>query len=66
MKDGAATTYIQVAYLLAEPSTIEREFNALMEIDDNFPKLILSLDRVNRSMNGIVHKNLIDYLMEEW
>ena len=66
VKDGAATTYIQVAYLLAEPSTIEREFNALMEIDDNFPKLILSLDRVNRSMNGIVHKNLIDYMMEEW
>ena len=56
--------YIQVAYLLAEPATIEREFSVLEQIDDNYPKLVLSLDRVNRSRNGIIHRNLINFLLE--
>jgi hypothetical protein len=55
--------YIQVAYLLAEKSTIEREFNPLEAIPDNYPKMVLSLDPVNRSRNGIIHMNIIDYLL---
>ncbi|MBN2858686.1 MAG: ATP-binding protein [Sphaerochaetaceae bacterium] len=57
--------YIQVAYLLAEPSTIEREFSPLEAINDNYPKLALSLDPVNRSRNGIVHRNIIEYLLSD-
>jgi predicted AAA+ superfamily ATPase len=33
--------YIQVCYLLNEKSTIEREFNSLLDIKDNYPKLVL-------------------------
>ena len=55
--------YIQVTYLLAEASTIEREFSVLEAIEDNFPKYVISMDKVNRSRNGIVHKNIIDFLM---
>ncbi len=62
--DGAKTAYIQVAYLLAEPTTIEREFSALESIEDNYPKYVISMDKVNRSRNGIVHKNIMDFLME--
>ena len=57
--------YIQVAYLLAEPATIEREFSPLETIDDNYPKMVLSMDVVNRSRNGIIHMNIIDYLLAE-
>jgi len=60
---GREKLYIQVAYLLAEPATIEREFSPLEAIDDNFTKIVLSMDPVNRSRNGIIHMNIIDYLL---
>lgn len=63
--DGESTKYIQVTYLLAEDSTIEREFSVLEAIEDNFPKIVISMDKVNRSRNGIVHKNIIDFLLED-
>lgn len=62
--NGDQKTYIQVTYLLAEQSTIEREFSVLEKINDNFPKVVISMDRVNRSRNGILHKNIIDFLVE--
>ena len=62
---GREKFYIQVAYLLAEPTTIEREFSPLETIDDNYPKMVLSMDPVNRSRNGIIHMNIIDYLLTE-
>lgn len=36
--NGDMKLYIQVTYLLAEESTIEREFPMLEAIDDNYPK----------------------------
>lgn len=57
--------YYQVAYLLADEKVIEREFKALEMIEDNYPKYVLSLDKVDFSRNGIIHKNIIDWLMEE-
>jgi predicted AAA+ superfamily ATPase len=62
---GNERIYIQVAYLLAEPDTIEREFSPLEAIDDNFKKMVLSMDPVNRSRNGIIHMNIIDYLLND-
>ena len=63
--DAETKRYIQVTYLLAEKSTIDREFSVLEEIDDNYEKLVISMDKVNRSRNGILHKNIIDFLLEE-
>lgn len=62
--DGDEKTYIQVTYLLAEESTIEREFSVLEKIKDSYPKLVISMDKINRSRNGVQHKNIIDFLME--
>jgi len=62
---GKEKLYIQVAYLLAEQTTIEREFSPLETIDDNYPKMVISMDPVNRSRNGIIHMNIIDYLLAE-
>lgn len=57
--------YIQVAYILADDSVVEREFGAYKGIDDNYPKYVLSMDRFNFSQNGIIHKNVIDWLLEK-
>jgi hypothetical protein len=58
--------YVQVAYLLAGPDTLEREFGNLERIPDNYPKLVLSLDEVGPDQrNGILRKHLVDFLLEE-
>lgn len=56
--------YFQVAYLLEDPKTEAREFGAYKEINDNYPKYVLSLDRADFSKDGIIHKNIIDWLLE--
>ena len=57
--------YIQVAYLLDRESTIEREFGNLLAIKDNFPKMVLSLDDYGeKTRQGIIRKNIIDFLLE--
>ena len=56
--------YVQVCYLLASDQTLEREFSPLQAIRDNWPKLILSLDEVNRSTLGIEHRNLQQWLLQ--
>lgn len=57
--------YLQVCYLLADQSTIEREFTPLEKIADNYPKYVLSMDKLGLSeRNGIYRKNLIEFLLE--
>ena len=56
--------YIQVAYILADESVVRREFNAFNEIDDHYQKLVLSLDKSDFSQDGIVHRNVIDWLLD--
>ncbi|GHT81717.1 ATPase [Actinomycetota bacterium] len=58
--------YYQVAYILTDEKTVEREFGAFKKIADNFPKYVLSMDKIDFSQNGIVHKNIEDWLMEEF
>lgn len=57
--------YFQVTYLLAEESTVEREFAPLQNIHDNFPKYVLSLDPITQSREGIIHRNIIEFLKSE-
>ncbi|MCD4789127.1 MAG: ATP-binding protein [Bacteroidales bacterium] len=50
------TIYIQVAYLLNEPKTFEREFGNLLLIKDNHEKIVVSLDDVKFSnYEGVKH-----------
>lgn len=55
--------YIQVAYILADDSVIQREFGAYKKIDDNYPKYVITMDKFDLSQNGIIHKNIIDWLL---
>lgn len=43
--------------------TIEREFGAYKSVNDNNPKYVISLDSVDLSHDGIIHLNLIDFLL---
>jgi predicted AAA+ superfamily ATPase len=56
--------YIQVAYLLADPAVVEREFSALNQIPDHYPKRVISLDTFDFSRDGVIHQNLIDFLLQ--
>ena len=62
--DGRKKCFIQVAYYLNSPETIEREFGAFAPISDAAPKYVLSLDRFDYSRDGIGHINIVDFLME--
>ena len=53
--------YIQVAYILADESVINREFRAFKNIDDNYPKYVITMDKFDFSQEGIIHKIVIDY-----
>ena len=57
--------YIQVTYLLDSEKVIEREFFAFEGLNDDVPKYILSLDKENLSRDGIIHKNIIEWLLEK-
>lgn len=55
--------YYQVTYALATDDVIEREFGAYKNIDDNYPKYVISTDTFDMSQNGIIHKNIIDWIL---
>ncbi len=59
------TTYFQVAYLLSEPSTIDREFGNLLSIKDQFDKYVISTDSFFSTATylGIKHLNIRKFLM---
>ena len=59
--------YVQVAYLLADESTVNREFGVYDTIRDNFPKYVITMDEIDMSRNGIKHRNIRDFLIaDEW
>ncbi len=59
-------SYYQVSYLLGNKKTVDREFGNLLDIDDHYPKYVISMDSfpVTASMKGIRHIRLIDFLLE--
>ena len=55
--------YYQVCYYLNDEQVVEREFGAYSNINDNYPKYVISMDELDFSQNGIIHKNIIDWLL---
>ena len=58
--------YYQVTLSLMDKNVMERETKSLKNIHDNYPKYILSLDKIGTNINddGIIHLNLIDWLLK--
>lgn len=65
-RKGEARIYVQVTASMTDPSTFEREMRPLREILDNYPKIVLTLDRFSDGdYEGILVRNAIDWLLEE-
>lgn len=64
---GGKTIYIQVAYLLNEESTVKREFGNLMQVPDNYPKYVVSMDPITKpkDYDGITHMPLRTFLLTD-
>ena len=64
-KAGSKRIYIQVAYIIANNDTREREFGNLHNINDNYPKYVVSMTPgvTRNDDNGITHLHLRNFLM---
>ena len=62
---GGNKVYVQVAYLMPTEEIREREFSALEQIADNYPKYVLSFDEPDFSRNGIVHRRIHEFLLDQ-
>ena len=61
---NADKTYIQVAYLIADDKTHEREFGNLLAIPDNCTKIVVSMDETaTGNYKGIEHTSIRKFLM---
>lgn len=57
-------SYIQVAYLITDDKTHEREFGNLLSIPDNCPKIVVSMDETaTGNYKGIEHISIRAFLM---
>lgn len=63
-KKGEDVSYFQIAYLMENEKIRNREFGVYDLVTDNYPKYVLSMDKLDFSQRGIVHKNIIDFLLE--
>lgn len=61
---GDLKEYYQVAYYLYDQKVIDREFGAFLSVPDNYPKYVLSFDKMDFSRDGIIHKNILEFLLE--
>lgn len=56
--------FIQVTPFLDTEDTLKRTFAPLAALRNNDTKLVLSLDSLSRSCDGISHCNIIDFLLD--
>jgi uncharacterized protein len=63
---GTERIYLQVTYLLNADTTIEREFAPLLDIQDNHPKYVLTMDeRWKEGREGVKCLHLADFLVAD-
>ncbi|MFM9825230.1 ATP-binding protein [Flavobacterium sp.] len=62
---GGEKLYVQVALSINESQTMEREFGNLKKINDNFPKMVITLDSFQGNTNeGIITTDLRSFLLD--
>lgn len=65
-KKGDFVQYIQVSASLESKETFERELAPLKGINDNYPKIVLTLDKYSvGNYAGIEVKNVIEWLLKQ-
>lgn len=56
--------YFQVTESMSNEETRERELNPLRKVEDNYEKIVLSLDEEEEVYEGIKSLNLINWLLK--
>ena len=59
------TEYFQVSASVLDEETLRRELLPFGQVEDHYPKYLLTLDDFTSDYEGINHKNLIEWLLEE-
>ena len=64
---GNHRLYVQVSYLLPDEQTVNREFGNLLEIPDNYPKYVVTMDEMQCGGNyqGVKQVHLRNFLLAE-
>ena len=65
IKNNEGIKYIQVALSVRDEKTLERELTPLKNINDNYPKYIITLDYDNVDYDGIKQINALDFLTDK-
>jgi len=59
--------YVQVAYVIPDETTAQREFGNLLTIPDNYQKVVVSMDEIPfENYKGIRHMHVREFLMTDW
>ncbi len=57
-------SYVQVSYTIGlSKDTEDREYRPLEMINDNYPKYVLTTDYLLQKRNGIIHENIMDFII---
>ncbi|MDL2296537.1 ATP-binding protein [Bacteroidales bacterium OttesenSCG-928-B11] len=57
--------YYQVSWEISSTETEEREFSPLKKVKDNYPKFLLTTESFPQSRDGIIHRNVFEWLLEK-
>lgn len=58
--------YVQVSETILGEETRKRELKPFDKIKDNYPKYIFTLDSFKLPVDSYIHKNIIDFLLEDY
>ncbi|MEA1898177.1 MAG: ATPase, partial [Bacteroidota bacterium] len=59
--------YIQVAYRIDDQKTHDREFGNLLKINDNYRKIVVTMDDyIEGSYEGIEHIHIREFLLSKF
>lgn len=62
---GGKRIYVQVAYVISSKKVEAREFGNLLDIKDNYPKYVVTMDQMAQgNVNGIMHIHILDFLTQ--
>lgn len=65
-ESGGKRIYVQVAYIISSDNVAKREFGNLLQIRDNYPKYVVTMDAMARgNVAGIIHLHMLDFLTKE-
>ena len=63
-KSGGIVEYYQVSLTTRDTQTLERELAPLEAIEDNYPKILLTMDFGSGENNGIKRMNVLEWLLD--